>query len=268
MNYTFYDSPSEEVAVVLPGFGSFSVHYEFDAFRQKIADKYKVILFEPLGYGLSDKTDRPRTSENICNELHEVMTKLGYDRYTLISHSISGIYMLKYANMFEDEVVSCIGIDSSVPDQMNFGPEEAKPDNVVKFYKRIRPLITTGIYRVMTESSFDSDVLTNIPTITDEDDKKKALALSCIDQLNDTQLDEMVQAKANMSELLDKTFPESVPVLFLLSKTNCETLPEWKPAHEKLMSAPGSLTIQIEGGHYLHYTSLDDITDQILSWEP
>ena len=61
INYTFYDSPSDEVAVILPGFGCSSVHYDFDALAKGISDKYKIIIFEPLGYGLSDSTSRERT---------------------------------------------------------------------------------------------------------------------------------------------------------------------------------------------------------------
>ena len=31
INYTFYDSSSDKVAVILPGFGCSSAHYEFDS---------------------------------------------------------------------------------------------------------------------------------------------------------------------------------------------------------------------------------------------
>ena len=40
INYTFYDSESDKVAVILPGFGSSSAHYEFDTIAKGLNDAY------------------------------------------------------------------------------------------------------------------------------------------------------------------------------------------------------------------------------------
>ena len=266
INYTFYDSPSEDVAVIIPGFGCASVHYEFDAVAKGLKDKYKIIMFEPLGVGLSDETKRDRTSENCCKELHELMEHLNYNKYTLIGHSIAGLYALKYSEMYPDEVRSFVGIDASVPNQINYGPKETKPENTYKSYKLMRTfLVNTGIYRVLNELSFKK-TLEQIPTITSKEDKKKALALNCTNILNDTQMNEIKNMEQNAKDSIDLKFPENIPVLYMLSNETCKVMPEWEKLHKDVSTSKDSKVLILKGAHYLHAENLKDVLKTIKAW--
>jgi len=265
VNYTFYDSSSDEVAVILPGFGCSSVHYDFDALAKGISDKYKIIIFEPLGYGLSDSTTRERTAVNYCLELHELICHLGYNRYTLIGHSISGVYALKYTNMYPDEVKSFIGIDASVPRQVDVCDEATSPENMYKTYKILRPtLINTGIYRVITEMTFSS-TLESIPTLT-EDEQQKDLAMNCTNQLNDTQMDEVKDMAENFDNCYDLKFPENIPVLYMLADSNCEEIPKWDDIHDEVITNPEGKVVILSGNHYLYLSNLDGVVQNIMDW--
>ena len=265
MNYTFYDSPSDKVAVVLPGFGCPTVHYEFDTFVKELSDEYKFVLVEPLGVGLSDGTDRERTVENYCEELHGLMQYLGYDSYTIIGHSIGSLYSLYYANQFPDEVEAFIGIDGTIPKQKDRDEWVAKPENTYTAYKLINGLMyKTGIYRIMTELSFDQ-TMAQIPTLTDAD-RDTVLALYCSTQLNKTQMNEMKNMAHNMDVTYDMKFPESVPVLYVLAQDNCDIFPQWEQYHKEIVTSPESRVVVIEGEHYLHFSSLDELVSQIKDW--
>ena len=266
INYTFYDSSSDKVAVLLPGFGSASAHYEFDTLAKRLNADYKIIIVDPLGVGLSDGTETERTVENYCSELHELMQYLGYDRYTLIGHSIAGLYSLYYANQYTDEVESFIGIDASVPHQADSDLWLAKPDNQYKLYKVIRvAFIKTGIYRVVTELSMDS-VMELIPTLT-EADRDIVCAMNCTVPMNDTQMNEMKLIGRNLKVCYDMKFPETVPVLYVLSNENCERMAEWEPMHSELVTEPRSRVVIIDGGHYLHHDNLDGLLEEMYGWE-
>ncbi|WP_323825588.1 alpha/beta hydrolase, partial [Pseudomonas aeruginosa] len=76
-----------------------------------------VISVEPLGTGLSDQADTPRTADNIAREVHSALQRLGVERYVLMGHSIAGIYALHYSTLYPEELVAFVGIDSSVPGQ-------------------------------------------------------------------------------------------------------------------------------------------------------
>lgn len=106
-----------ETIVLIPGFGTAAPALDFDPLIKKLSSKAHVIALEPFGFGLSDPTDQPRTAENIVKEMHQAVSQLGADKYTLMGHSIGGIYGLKWAQLFGNEMTAFIGIDSSVPTQ-------------------------------------------------------------------------------------------------------------------------------------------------------
>lgn len=266
MNYTFYDSKSDDVAVIIPGYGCPTVHYEFDAFADKLKDDYKLILAEPFGVGLSDGTDRERTVENYCEELHELMEYLGYDRYTIIGHSLAGLYSLYYANTYTDEVEAFIGIDASVPHQSDIAPWIAKADNTRIMYKIINvAYVKSGIERLLYELSFDQ-TMKQIPTLTDAD-REKVLAMYCTASLTDTQMNEIDKMPDNMKKCYDMKFPVEVPVLYVLAKSNCDNMPKWEDIHKDLVTNIRSKVSVIEGEHYLHFTNLDGLVSEIENWK-
>lgn len=247
INYTYYDNGAEHLAVILPGYGCSSAHYEFDSFAKRLSDRYNFVIVDPLGVGLSDGTTRKRSTENYCKELLGLMSSLGYNKYTLIGHSIAGIYALKYCNMYENEVEEFIGIDASVPAQINIGSKLTKPDVQYKINKLLRvTLVDTGIYRILTESSFDS-VLSQIPTI-ENDEKKTVLALYTTNQMNDTQLSEGKCLEDNLRNCSDLTFPPSIHVLYILSRDNCKQLPEWEQIHRTMVEKSNGEVKVIDGG--------------------
>ncbi|MBO7453008.1 MAG: alpha/beta hydrolase [Clostridiales bacterium] len=267
INYTFYDSESDKVAVILPGYGCASTHYEFDTFANEIADDYKLILIDPLGYGLSSAASTPRTVENYCSEIHDLINSLGYDRYTIIGHSISGIYTLYYANQYTDEVEAFIGIDASVPHQADADTWMAKPKNTVRLYRLMNiGLAKTGIYRTLTELGGTEQYDTQIPTLS-TDEKEKFMELTCYTAMNKTQMDEMTWLEDNFDKTYNLKFPESVPVLYVLCKNNAEMMPEWESIHKDLVTNPKSKVVVIEGEHYLHFTNLKGLINEIDNWD-
>jgi pimeloyl-ACP methyl ester carboxylesterase len=109
-----------KVVVLLTGANSPSPALEMAPLADKLKDNFTVIIIEYFGYGLSDIVKSGRTIENICKEIYAVLQRLEYARYTLMAHSISGVYGLYYANIYSDEIQSFVGIDSSVPKQDDY----------------------------------------------------------------------------------------------------------------------------------------------------
>ena len=262
MNYTLWDNESDELVVILPGYGCSSVYYEFNSFAKDLNEDYKVLMVEPLGVGLSDETERPRTVDNYCEELHELISYLGYDSYILAGHSIAGLYALKYANIYEDEVSAFIGIDASVPHQVDSLSGIALPDNQAKLNRVLKELyVNSGYHRFLTEITFDS-TLSAIPTIP-ESDKDIARAMFCTNQLNDTQLVEMDMLQENIDECYDIKFPETIPVLYVLAQDNVDAMPEWEQIHKDAVTSKMSKVVTIEGSHYLHLTNREKLINII-----
>ncbi len=108
----------EETVVLLPGLGTGTPALDFKPLVEELSPFYRVVVIEPFGYGLSDITEKERSTENIVSEIHEALQILKIDRYILMGHSIAGIYGLDYVNKYEHEVSAFVGIDSSAPSNM------------------------------------------------------------------------------------------------------------------------------------------------------
>ena len=240
----------EETVVLLPGLGTAAPALDFQPLIAELQDTYRVVAVEPFGTGLSDQTDVPRTAENITREVHAALQELGIDRYTLMGHSISGIYALTYTAAYPDEVTAFVGIDSSVPDQP--GWDEPMPTST------IATLSTLGITRIL--GAIGGDPYEGLPF--DADTKDRMQVLSARNAAAPTLLDEMDRAKDNFAAVSGTTFPADLPVLLFVADEDAE-VPGWLELHEvQAASVDHGEVVRIEGGHYLHHTQSPALADR------
>ena len=75
-------------------------------------------------------------------------------------------------------------------------------------------------------------------------------------------VNEMNTVNSNTRELYDVKYPNDLPVLAFLSKDTVDTEQEWLPLHEELISNDEIQKIEtLSGGHYLHWTNPDKISE-------
>ena len=67
-----------ETVVLLPGYGTPAPALDFKPLIDELSPFYKVVVIEPFGYGLSDVTEKERTTENMVSEIHETLQQLKY----------------------------------------------------------------------------------------------------------------------------------------------------------------------------------------------
>ncbi len=274
INYSVIGDEGDTI-VFLPGQGSVSPHYEFLSLAERLAESHKIIIIEPLGYGLSDDTDIPRTAENICNEIHEVLSYLGENRYYLMGHSISGLYELLYANMFEEELLGVIGLDTSVPQQI----DERNWDLGAFGLRCYRFLfIDTGFLRLslIGIEDYPDDILEN-PALNgtifqcftglSRSDKSTLAELCCSRAQNSTMVSEYAMFNDNCASTSDLSFPESVPVFYILASDSVDSTPEWLSWHTALASnSSKSLVCVVNGNHYVHLCAESEVYTNIEAW--
>jgi len=249
------------VIVLLPGLGSPSPVIEFKALSSFLANKYKVITIEYLGYGISDRPDTERSLENIAEELHYCMTELKCDKYILAAHSLSGIYCLYYANKYPNEVEGFIGIDSSVPQQI----EDAKlmDANITALQKDIgrsgSKLYRWGIHirtRVMMlycrkDYRYSKEDITTYADLW-------ADGFSSENALN-----ELKTFNINFKKLIGVKFPLNIPVLFILARHSMKQISNWYEWHEELLGNNKGRIVVLEGRHYLHLMHPKETANEI-----
>lgn len=236
------EGEGEETVVLLPGYGTASPALDFKPLIEELAPYYKVVVVEPFGYGLSDHTDKERTTENIVYETHEVLQSLGIDEYILMGHSIAGIYGLDYVNKYEEEVRAFVGIDTSVPTQG--GMDEELPISTFNVLQK------SGIARLIIKLS--DDPYETLPF--DEETKEQMRLITNKNLYNASNMDEMEHFRSNFIEAQSLAFPEELPLLLFIQADNSD-VEGWIPLHEEQVenSLHGKMML-VEGEHYLHHT--------------
>lgn len=233
--------------VLLPGFGTASPVIDFAPLVDRLQDTHRVVVVEPLGYGLSDGTDRPRTSANIVDEVHQALSELDIDRYVLAGHSVAGIYALEDVHAHPDEVQAFVGIDSSVPTQP--GIDEAVGSGLFRFLK------ATGLLRVLT--AFAGDAYAGLPYSAEQ--KEQMGLLSHRNSMTSTYLDEYEHLAANFRHARGLSFPADLPVrLFVVADD--PDVPGWERLHrEQAATVTDGQVVMLDGEHYLHHTHAAEI---------
>ncbi|WP_187976267.1 alpha/beta hydrolase [Mycetocola sp. JXN-3] len=242
-----------ETIVLLPGFGTSAPAIDFLPLTEKLSETHRVVVVEPFGYGLSDQTDKPRTSENIVTEVHEALHQQGIDRFVLGGHSIAGIYSLNYVNKYPEDVIAFVGVDTSVPEQP--GMDVSFPIDLMRAAK------ATGIARAVT--ALDSDPLSAFAKDYPEKAREQNTLIVNRNAMSDTYLDEMSRIGANFADAKARnlTFPADLPVLLFAQDPNPAN-PNWLKLHEEQAahSTHGEV-IGMKGDHYLHHTESAQIAE-------
>ena len=245
----FIQGEGEETVVLLPGYGTATPALDFKLLIDELSPFYKVVAIEPFGYGLSDETDKERSTENIVSEVHEALQQLDIDKFTLMGHSITGIYGLEYVNKYPDEVTAFVGIDSSVPTQP--GMDVELPVKTFAFVEK------SGLLRLIMKVSADPYAGLAFDAQTVEQMKM----ISNKNMYNATTLNEMEHISSNFKGAQGLTFPNDLPLLLFVQANNAD-VEGWIPLHEEQVkdSVHGKM-ISMEGSHYLHHTQFKEIAE-------
>jgi pimeloyl-ACP methyl ester carboxylesterase len=248
----FMQGEGKETIVILPGFGTASPALDFKPLISELSPHYKVVVIEPFGYGLSEQTDKERSSANITHEIHSALQSLGIKRYTLMAHSISGLYSLEYVNRYEDEVQAFIGLDHSVP-SLSEQKVEASDIEPIKWFRNL------GFARVqlkLTDDPYEG-------LSYDDDTREQLNILIRKNMYNNTQLNEAVSMYSNFQAAKQLTWPSDLPVLFFVQK-NHPVVKEWVAEHEKqIANVEQGEMVLLEAGHYLYRSHPTEIAEKI-----
>jgi len=243
------EGSGEDTIVLIPGFGTASPALDFKPLIDQLSPTHKVVVVEPFGYGLSDETDKDRTTDHIVKEIHEALQQLGVNRYTLMGHSIAGIYGLDYVNQYPDEVKAFVGIDTSVPNQ-NDSEEEISVESLGALKK-------LGIVRLMNK--IQGDTYAGLPY--DEKTKEQIGYLNNKNIYNETTINEMSYFNKNFEAAKQLVFPKQLPVLIFVQANDTEQA-NWVELHEEqIKQSERSKLVLLDGEHYLHHTLSKEIAE-------
>lgn len=270
-----FTNKNKTTLVMLPALGVSSPHLYFKPLAQALDTDFNVVIMEPFGYGLSDLASTTRSVEHINNELNEALTVLDIDECVLLVHSISGVYGLDFVLNYSDKVKGFIAIDNTIYDdemQNELAMEKEYMLKAIEEFNGIRnsfPSVQDFQLAMEKEPAKYGAALPEIVGYTyPESDMKEYIQAYSLG-FNESIKNEINQMDQSLLTIKNKKFPDSLPVLMMISSANVENVPAWKTGHSNQLNSESSnheLYI-LEGSHYIWYTNLSGIVAHINEWK-
>lgn len=100
---------------ILPGMGS--PFYEWEKISSALAKKYQIIMYHRPGLGNSEYIDVTRSTENVINEIMQIVTKLNItEPIILIGHSYGGLCAQHFSKLYPARIRGLLLLDSTSVD--------------------------------------------------------------------------------------------------------------------------------------------------------
>lgn len=172
---------------------------EWKAVQRALAEETAVICYDRPGYGESAPGIFPRTSAQVIDELHALLSELNLsEKYILVGHSLGGLYANHFARRYPEQVAGVAFLDPVSLNDGRFAIEIPKYGKSVSIpgltskHKMNRLLAKSGILRLAKGSvrKLVNSAFGSLPS----EDREEILAAFLRPEYWDAVVDELVQA--------------------------------------------------------------------------
>ncbi len=246
--------------VFIAGSGTPCACTDFYNLQENLSDKVQTISFDHAGSGFSSKTEKPRTVENLSNELKTLIDCVAPDKpIILVCHSLGSLEAIYYAQQNPEKAAGIVFLDSGDPEFYRADSEMAAKilNRGIAFTRTIglnRALCALGVPLPLYG---ESERLKRLPS--DIADLDKAMfnkyagskdTLQAIEEMNE-----------NAEKVINGPRLGELPILVLSSDSGeawsvvQNTLAGWSENSKQVTLADSS--------HYLHWSNEDEVTKEI-----
>jgi pimeloyl-ACP methyl ester carboxylesterase len=245
INCTGTGSPT---VVIDAGWGDFSTSWT--GVQQEAAKTTQVCIYDRAGSGWSDPGPLPRNALQYAKELHSLLHNANIPGpYVLAGHSMGGIPVRVFTDIYPSEIAGVVLIDSMVPGQFTAPPQagtQSRPFSIVSSLARI------GVVRLF------SGALGLAPTDLPAQEAKAFLSRVVRPASLQAYTDEGRGMPASgAQEKAVKTFGD-IPLIVLTARLN-STYPDWQAwqAEQLQLSSNSQQMFAEKSGHNIQYEQPD-----------
>lgn len=247
--------------VFTSGSGTPCTYTDYYCIQKEVSKTVRTISYDRPGFGWSEPTSIPRTIDKQVDELHQLLSKAGEKPpYLLVGHSLSSLEVIRYAQVFPDEVFGIILIDGGNPTfYADYSEFSALALN--RIFEGIR---VTGVARALGSVGI-------FPPFVGENQRLKYLPHNQqqIDKVMfynklglDTNRNSLSNINENASEVIKGGKIGEIPLVILTAENSTK---EWKESQVELMSWSNNSKqeVVIGASHYIHWNYPNIILDKI-----
>ena len=264
----------KETIVILPGYGMQSPVIQYKAIVDQLKDEYKVAVVEYYGYGFSMNIDKERTNENIASEVKAALASQDIHEFILMPHSISNVYALKMIENYPSSVKAVVSLDGVSPSQYK---EVYFKEQIIDQSTNVKltdVLENCGFQRYLSYIKPEMFYIDSMKTdgIWGTEEIKVLRERIALSYLSDTMKKEIEEFSINVAGYTNYKYPNTLPVLQILSKETASSYLENKKegliekelkeyANDLVSNKDIQLITTVEGNHDLQFTAYQKVAE-------
>ena len=243
-----------ETIVLLSGAGIASPILDFKNLSDLLSKKYKVVVVERAGDGVSEDSDRSRDVMEVLSETRQALAQAHVSGpYVIISHSMASLESIAWQEKYPNEVKALIGLDWALPASYENLKDNQALLTVAYWSSKI------GLLRYFPESFYIKN-----PTLT-ETERQQYKLLAYKQLMSQAMLHESRLAKENAKKVPSSINPK-IPALLLVSNGEGTTFSqsEWQRYAERFASDQSNVqVVYMDAPHDLYHYQSNAIVSRI-----
>ncbi|MEC0089109.1 alpha/beta fold hydrolase [Paenibacillus macquariensis] len=250
----------EYTMVLTSGSGTTSPFADFYPLYSRLNVNRHVVLYERPGYGWSEPTEDNRDIDVITAELHELLKESGEQGpYVLMAHSMGSLEMIRFAQLYPNEVLALVMIDG-------ISPQYARDFRMTPLMKvgweAMRAAKNSGLLRGLSEFGVTDELFIDIAELPQElSDTKVVMSLKNIN--NDNMKVEMNAMSENGQKVLAGDSLGDLPMLQFYATNN--GYKNWEETQDQLkgLSTDVKQVVFPDAKHYIHHQKSKEIVEEL-----
>lgn len=189
--------------------------------QPEMATMTRVVSYDRPGLGWSEPNGHPPDARRIARTLRAALDKAGIEPpYLLVGHSIGGQLVRVFTDLYPEEVVGLILVDSSHPDQMTLAPVIA--GKAKKLFGQLRFLPILARWGILRLTGLMNSMVKGLPP------RQQAEAVACCSSARhlETSRDEALAWEFLTSQVRESRIPRDLPLTVLTADS--ATDPDWE----------------------------------------
>lgn len=250
--HTYSEGKGQPTVVFTVGSGTPCAYTDYYFIQKEISKITRTVSYDRLGYGWSEKASANRGINRVVDELHTLLEKSGeLPPYILVGHSLSSLEVIRFAQLFPQEVAGIVLIDGGNPSfYADFNENSAlMPMYLIKLAGKIgliRTLGNIGILLPLTDERKRSGLLPEELSKID-----KALFFKSSAEKNN--IDEVKNINENANTVITGGNIGKIPLIILTSEKSANNK-TWARTQQQLKdwSANSNQEMVKKSSHYIH----------------
>lgn len=233
--------------------------------QPEVAKQARTIVYDRAGMGLSKKSKKPRTSEQIVEELHSLLVNSGEEApYLLVGHSLGALNMCLFAHKYSEKVAGIVLIDGgSVDCYRNYfkTPTLLMMTSIMMISIVLNKM---GVFRILGKIGFIPHINERKRKLSDENSKLDE-SFFYRHYSNGSMLREAWQLQRSVEQLSKVASIGNIPLTVITAGETEKVYKGWIKSQKTLLSLStnSSHIILEKSGHFIHLEHPDVVNEVI-----